>query len=146
MYSMQWDLNVLHAIRLECILCNEAWMYSMQWGLNVFHAMRPECISYNEAWMYFIQWGLNACNTFKSHCMEYIQASFKIQSFILTYISHWAIQSILRFLINGCVPLFDTHMYVIKNNSHNGFVNFDYFEKVNLPTFSTGNSTLIKQC
>ena len=103
-------------------------------------------MEYIQASMHGIHSSLIAWNTFKSHCMEYIQVSFKIQSFIMTYISHWAIQSIPRFHINGCVPLFDTHMYVIKNNSHNGFVNFDYFGKVNLTKFSTGNSTLIKQC
>jgi glutamate racemase len=124
----------------------QASLHEIHSSLNAWNTFRPHCMEYIQASLHKIHSSLIACNTFKSHCMEYIQASFKIQSFILTYISHWAIQSILRFLINGCVPLFDTHMYVIKNNSHNGFVNFDYFEKVNLPTFSTGNSTLIKQC
>ena len=124
----------------------QASLYEIHSGLIAWNTFRPHCMEYIQASLHKIHSSLIACNTFKSHCMEYIQASFKIQSFILTYISHWAIQSILRFLINGCVPLFDTHMYVIKNNSHNGFVNFDYFEKVNLPNFSTGNSTLIKQC
>ena len=124
----------------------QASLHGIHSSLNAWNTFKLHCMEYIQASLHKIHSSLIAWNTFKSHCMEYIQASFKIQSFIMTYISHWAIQSIPRFLINGCVPLFDTHMYVIKNNSHNGFVNFDYFEQVNLTKFSTGNSTLIKQC